>query len=1050
MLAALVRFSIRNPGAILAIALAVLVYGIYSARTARLDVFPEFSPPQVVIQTEAPGFSAELVETLVTRPIEAVLNGTVGVASLRSQSIPGLSVVTLIFDDSSDVYRNRQLVGEKLSLLGNRLPAGVAAPNITPLTSSASSTLGIGLTAADRDLMDVYDLAQWTVRPHLLSAPGVADVNVFGGKVRQWQVQFDPDSLLRHDVSVTELTDAVRRASALRPGGTVEGSNQRIIVTSEGQLTRAAELAQAVLTLRNGQVVRLGDVAKVAEAPAPSISAATINGTPGVFLMVQGQLGANTWATTQAVEERLDQLRPLLLREGLTVHTNLFRPANFIDTSIGNVGRDILVGSALVVGVLFLFLFNARTAVVSATAIPLSLLTSIIVLVEQGVSLNIMVLGGLVIALGEVVDDAIIDVENIFRRLRENRAAADPRPDWQVVLDASLEVRSSVIYATFIVCTVFFPLLTLSGVAGRLFEPLGLAYIYALLASLLVALTVTPALCYLLLARGVPLRSEDPPVIAWLRARYLGWLRDIEGAAQPVVLGTLGVVLLGLASLPLFRIEFVPELREGHYIVHMTAIPGTSEAESLRIGRRVTDAIGSVPGVQSVTQWVGRAQNGADTFGMHYSEIEVEIGPLPAEEQARVLDGIRERLTTVPGKPGVAPFPGVSFGVNTFLAERIEETVSGYAAEFVIEIFGNDLDLLDRDAAAIAKVLQGIPGARDVTIQSPPGTPQMVFRVDPARLSERGLQMVDVLDLLRTFYGGVEAGQVVEQGRTVPLVAIAAPEHRLALERAGQLRFQSPDGSLYRLADVAELAQVNGRSKILHSGGKRVQTVTCNISGRDVPSFLREVREAVAIEVQLAAGNYLAIGGDAAAAAKARDDLLAHTVLATVGVLLLLYLALGSGRNLLITLLNLPFALIGGVLAVVLSGGWLSIGSLVGFVTLFGITLRNSIMLISHYQHLVEVEGRQWDVATALLGASERLPSILMTAIVTALGLMPLVIGSGEPGREIEGPMASIIVGGLVTSTILNLLILPAVLLRFGRFGGARPGDAAVAPGGGV
>jgi CzcA family heavy metal efflux pump len=1034
MLAALVRFAIRNPGAILALAIAVLVYGVYSARSARLDVFPEFSPPQVVIQTEAPGFSAELVETLVSRPIEAVLNGTVGVATLRSQSIPGLSVVTLIFDDSSDVYRNRQLVGEKLAILANRLPAGVASPNITPLTSSASSTLGIGLTAKDRDLMDVYDLAQWVVRPHLLSAQGVADVNVFGGKVRQWQVQFEPDALIRYGVSVPELVEAVRRSSALRPGGTVESSNQRIIVTTEGQLLQAADMAQAVLTLRNGQVVRLADVARVVEAPAPSISAATINGTPGVFLMVQGQLGANTYATTQAVEVRLAQLAPLLASEGLTVHSNLFRPANFIETALGNVGRDILIGSALVVAVLFLFLFNARTALVSATAIPLSLLASVIVLVEQGVSLNIMVLGGLVIALGEVVDDAIIDVENIFRRLRENRASSAPRSDWQVVLDASLEVRSSVIYATFIVVTVFFPLLTLSGVAGRLFEPLGLAYIYALLASLLVALTVTPALCFLLLARGIPLRSEDPPVIGWLRVRYVGWLRGIERSARPVVLLTLGAVLLGLASIPLFRVEFVPELREGHYIVHMTAIPGTSEAESLRIGRKVTDAIGSVPGVQSVTQWVGRAQNGADTFGMHYSEIEVEIGPLPAEAQARVLDGIRQRLTTVPGKPDVAPFPGVSFGVNTFLAERIEETVSGYAAEFVVEVFGNDLDLLDRDASAIAKVLQGIEGARDITIQSPPGTPQMVFQLDPARLSERGLQMVDVLDLLRTFYGGIEVGQVVERGRTIPLVAIAGLEHRQALERAGQLRFQSPDGSLFRLADVADVRQANGRSKILHSGGKRVQTVTCNIVGRDVPGFVREVQEAVAREVRVGNGNYVAVGGDAAAAAKARNELLAHTVLATVGVLLLLYLALGNGRNLLITLLNLPFALIGGVLAVVLSGGWLSIGSLVGFVTLFGITLRNSIMLVSHYQHLVQVEGHAWSVETALRGASERLPSILMTAIVTALGLMPLVIGSGEPGREIEGPMASIIVGGLVTSTILNLLILPTVLLHYGRF----------------
>ncbi len=1033
MLATLVRFSIRNPGAILALALAVLAYGIYSTRVARLDVFPEFAPPQVVIQTEAPGFSAELVETLVTRPLEATLFGTVGVASMRSQSIPGLSIVTLIFQDDTDIYRNRQLVGEKLVILANRLPAGVAAPNITPLTSSAGSTLGIGLTAAERDLMDVRDIAEFVVRPHLLGAAGVADVNVFGGKVRQWQVQFDPDALIRLGVTVNEVIEATRRASGLRPGGFVEGDNQRVVVTSNGQLESIDALARAKLTLRGGQVLRLGDVARVVEAPAPSISAATINGTPGVFLMVQGQYGGNTYATTAAVEERLAQLAPLLAREGLTVHENLFRPANFIETSLGNVQRDILIGSAMVVAVLFLFLFNARTAFISALAIPLSLLASVIVLVAQGVSLNIMVLGGLVIALGEVVDDAIIDVENIFRRLRENRDAGNPRADWQVVLDASLEVRSSVIYATFVVVVVFIPLLTLSGVVGRLFEPLGLAYIYALLASLVVALTVTPALCYVLLRRGVPLRTEDPPLIRWLKARYLHWLQGIERSARPVVLGTLAAVLLGLASLPLFRIEFVPELREGHYIVHMTALPGTSEAESLRIGRKVTDAIASVEGVQSVTQWVGRAQNAPDTFGMHYSEIEVEIGPLPADDQEAVLEGIRKKLTTVPGEPGVAPFPGVSFGVNTFLAERIEETVSGYAAEFVVEIFGQDLDLLDRDANAVAQALAGIPGARDIMIQSPPGTPQLEFRLDPERLAQRGLHATDVLDLVRTFYGGAEVGQVVEQGRIVPLVAIADIEQREALERAGSLRFAAPDGTLFALADVAEVRETSGRSKILRTGGKRVQTVTANIHDRDVPGFVRDAEEAIA-RVGLGPGNYVAIGGDAAAAAQARQELLAHATLATVGVLLLLYLALGTARNLLVTLLNLPFALIGGVVAVVLSGGWLSVGSLVGFVTLFGITLRNSIMLVSHYQHLVEVEGLPWDVQTAMRGAAERLPSILMTAIVTALGLMPLVVGSGEPGREIEGPMASIIVGGLVTSTILNLLILPTVLLHFGRF----------------
>ena len=1034
MLVKLIRFSIRYPAVILVLALLVLGYGIYSTRIAKLDVFPEFAPPQVVVQTEAPGFSAELVESLVTRQIESAMFGTVGVANMRSQSIPGLSIVTVVFGDDSDVYRNRQLVSEKLTTLANHLPLGVAVPNITPLTSSASSVLGIGLTSDKRDLMDVYDLAQYTVKPHLLGASGVADVNIFGGKVRQWQVQFDTDALIRHGVTIDEVIEATRHASGLRPGGFVDGRNQRVIVSADGQIDSLEQLGQAKLTLRGNQALRLRDVAHITQATAPSISAAKVNGKPGVFLMVQGQLGANTFETTLRIEERLAQLEPLLKLEGVTVHKNLFRPAGFIETSIGNIQRDILIGSALVVAVLFLFLFNARAALISAIAIPLSLLGSVIVLVYQGVSLNIMVLGGLVIALGEVVDDAIIDVENIFRRLRENREQGNPRTDWRVVLSASLEVRSSVVFATFIVVLVFMPMLFLSGVAGRMFQPLALTYIYALLASLVVALTVTPALCYLLLNRGIPFRSNDPPLVHWLKQRYERLVRHIEGSANAVIISTLITVLLGMAAIPLFRIEFVPELREGHYIVHMTALPGTSESESLRLGEKVIKAIQSVDKVKSVTQWVGRAQNGADTFGMHYSEIEVEIGPLAASEQKAVLDSIRNKLTTVEGKPGVAPFPGVSFAINTFLAERIEETVSGYAAEFVVEIFGQDLDMLDRDANLIAQAIAAIPGAHDVTTQSQPGTPQLEFILDPVRIAQKGLQTTEVLDLIRTYYGGVEAGQVLQEGRVIPLVTIAAEEQRSALHRIHQLRFPMADGGWFSLRDVADIRETNGRSKILRKDGKRVQTITCNISGRDMPSFVNDVKAVIA-KTGLSPGNYVDIGGDAVALRQARNELLTHAALAMAGVMLLLYLALGNLRNLLITLLNLPFALIGGILAVMFTSGWLSIGSLVGFVTLFGITLRNTIMLVSCYKQLVEVDGLPWGLETAIKGASERLPSILMTAIVTALGLLPLVIGSGEPGREIEGPMACIIVGGLLTSTVLNLLILPALLLRFGRFG---------------
>ena len=511
MIAAAVRFSVRNAGLVLAIACAVLIFGIVRMFGASLDVFPEFSPTQVVIQTESPGLATDLVETLVTNPIEQAIGGVAGLKSIRSQSIPGLSVVTVIFADGSDIYRNRQLVAERLTQTANQLPNGIT-PTITPLTSSASTVLGVGVTSKTRSALELRSLVDWTIRPHLLSVPGVADINVFGGKVRQWQILVDPLRLAQAGLSLPELASAARQVTGVRGAGFVESTNQRISLSLESQASSAEELARAVIGRRGNRPLLLGDVARVAEGPAPSISGAQINGEPGVFLFIQGQLGANTRDTTFALERALAEIGPVLDREGVTLHPDLFRPASFIETAVGNVRQDVLIGASLVIAVLFLFLYNARTAFVSAVAIPLSLIAAVLVLQAAGMSLNIMVLGGLAIALGEVVDDAIIDCENIFRRLRENRLLAEPAAGWKVVFDASMEVRSSVVYATFIVALVFVPLLTLSGVAGKLFAPLGLAYISAILASLVVAITVTPAMSYLLLANR-PLKSDDPPLI---------------------------------------------------------------------------------------------------------------------------------------------------------------------------------------------------------------------------------------------------------------------------------------------------------------------------------------------------------------------------------------------------------------------------------------------------------------------------------------------------------------------------------------------------------
>jgi CzcA family heavy metal efflux pump len=1037
MMSALVRFSIRFHGVVIGLACLVVIYGLYGLSRANLDVFPEFSPTQVVIQTESPGLSSKLVEQLVTQPIESTLSGTVGVESMRSQSIPGLSIVTIIFNEKTDIYKNRQAVAERLATLNNQLPKNII-PNITPLASSASTVLGMGISSNKRSLMELRTMVDWTIKPHIMAVPGVADVNVLGGDVRQWQILVDPNKLIRYHLSIQEVLAATARVSGVRGAGYIENNNQRILINTEGQAKNAKQLAQMPIYHRDGQTVRLMDIAQVVEGAAPAISAAAINGKEGVYFSVQSQLGANTKAVTEAVEKAMLELAPEFKAQQIDFYPSLFRPANFIETAIDGVKTDILVGSVLVIAVLFLFLFNVRTAFISATAIPLSLLTATIVLSYFGMGLNIMVLGGLAIALGEVVDDAIIDTENIFRRLRENRLLPQPLPAYQVVYQASMEVRSSVVYATIIVVMVFLPLLTLSGVAGKLFAPLGYAYISAIIASLVVALTLTPALCYLLFSKG-ELDSQDPPLMVWMKKHYVAALTSIEQHYMTVISMVALVIALGIGVLPLFKSQFIPSLHEGHYIMHMTAVPGTSAQESLRIGKKVAKVVSGIKGIKSVTQWVGRAPNAADTFGTHYSEFEVELMPSSGPEQDQILDRIREELageTVDDDGDGIAEtgFIGVNFAINTFLTERIEETISGYTAAMVINVHGQDLDTLDHDARRIASLLSNIKGASEVQIQSPPGTPELAIRLRPERLAAFGLQSLDVLENIQAAYEGVQAAQIYQNNQIISVNVLFNQVVRDDLREIGALPLKNPDGKIVYLRDVADISQENGRSKILHAGAKRIQTITCNIEDRDLNSFAKELKQRMNTDIALSSGNFVTYTGEAEANAQSREDLIVHSILAGVGIFLMLYIAFGRLRNLLLTFANLPFALIGGVVAAMFTGGWISLGSLVGFVTLFGITLRNSIMMVSHYQHLIDEENCVWGLETCIRGASERLPSILMTALVTALGLLPLALGSDQPGREIEGPMATIIVGGLITSTLLNLLILPTIMLHFGRF----------------
>jgi CzcA family heavy metal efflux pump len=1023
MLSAIVGFALRFRGVVIALAAVVLGYGTHALLQARYDVFPEFAPPEVVIQTSAPGLSPEQVEALVTQPIENALNGLEGIGALRSGSILGISVITVIFSPRTDVFLDRQLVAERLAAIAGRLPAGMGPPEMTPLTSSMSTVLAVGLTSERESLMELRTIADWTVRPRLLAVRGVSKVSVIGGEVRQLQVQIDRDRLVRYGLAVSDVVAAARRATAVLGAGVVDTDNQRLVVRTEGQALQPAELARTVVSYRRGASVVLGDVADVAVGPETPYGAASVRGTTGVILVVSSQYRADTLGVTELLDRALAELRPTLAAQGVRVDADILRPARFIETATGNVRASLLLGGLLVVVVLTLFLFDLRTAAITCTAIPLSLLAAVTVLEGLGLSLNTMTLGGLAIAIGEVVDDAVIDVENILRRLRAERHRPNPRPPLAVIFDASLEVRSAVVYATFAVVLVFVPVLTMTGVAGRLFAPLAVAYVLAILASLAVALTVTPALCSLLLAGS--LREGDPPVVGWLKSRYRSLLLRVEQRPRLVIAGAGVLTVAGLGALPFLSGSFVPELKEGHYTVHMTAVPGTSLAESLHMGRQLSNELLQIPGVRAVAQRVGRAEAADDIMGTHSSEIEVELGRLRGAENVRVREQIRKVLSGS---------VGANFTLNTFLTERVEETLTGYTAPVVVSVFGSDLDVLDTKAAEVAAALDQVRGAAGVQVQSPPGAPQLVVRLRRDSLRRFGLSPVDAMEAVRTAYEGDVVGQVYEGNRVFAATVVLGPALRRDPSAVGELPLRNLEGAFVPLARVAEVYETAGRYSVLHEGGRRVQTVTCSVVGRSVASFVAEARRRIARSVPLPAGTYLSFTGSSAEQARARRTLLVHAGIAGVGILVLLSVVTGTPRILLLVLANLPFVLLGGVLVVLLGGGDLSLGALVGFVTVFGITLRNSIMLVSHYQHLVEVEGESWSFETARRGAEERLAPILMTALVTALGLLPLALGAGAPGREIEGPMAQVILGGLVTSTALNLLVLPTMSVRFGRF----------------
>jgi len=1028
VLAAIVRWSLRFPIVVCVLAGMLALYGVLVLARAKYDVFPEFVPPQAAVQTEAPGLVAEQVELLVTLPIEQAISGASGVQAVRSETISGLSVVTVVFQENLDPYRARQIVAEALGQVTARLPLGVKPPKLEPLTSSTMDLLKLGFVSEQLSPMQLRDLVQWTIRPRLLAVPGVARATLYGGDERQLQVQVEPRELNARDLAFGDVVAAVRSATGVRGGGFIETPNQRVLIESRGQTLDVAALGAAVVPVAapapaapagTALPLRLRDFATVTDGVAPKFGDTLIMGRLGVLLNLSSQYGANTLIVTRAVEAALAELAPALRSRGVTLYPGLHRPANFIENALAGIRLDVVLGAVLITLVLFLFLRDLRSVAVTFVSIPLALLAAVIVVDAVGWTINTMTLGGLAVALGVVVDDAIIGVENIVRRLRGTHAhGLEAR---EVIHNATLEVRAPVVYATFVVVLVLAPMLLLSGLQGSFFAPLAASFSLATLASLLVALTVTPAAAWLLLRRTEP--HAEAAWLTRLKDRHEALLRRWSAFPRRVIIGSALVTLLAAAALPLFGSELMPPFREGHFVVQAYATPGTSLTAMRALGARVARDLLAIPGIVTVEQTMGRAESGEDTWEPNRSEFHVELGR---------MSGRAEEATQAAIRAALQHYPSLRTEVLTFLGDRLSESLSGEVAPVAVNVFGPDLDELDRVADEIAAVARTVPGASDVQVQAPSGAPFLRVDLRPEQLGQYGFTAADVLDTVETAYQGTTAAQVYDANKVIDLTVRLPPAERVDPEAIGQLLVRTANGLTVPLKDLATLSLTEGRTGIMHEGARRRQVVTLNPTTSDIGGFVARLQKAVARRVKLPPTVYLDFAGAASGERQARHELLVHSGLAALGIMLLLSLAFRDARSVLLILATAPFALVGGVLAVALTGATLSIGSLVGFVTLFGIVARNAILLIAHLGHLLAVEGAQWSLPTVLRSTRERLVPILMTALVTALGLLPLALGSGEAGREVQGPMASVILGGLATSTLMTLVVLPILIWRFG------------------
>jgi CzcA family heavy metal efflux pump len=1018
MLNRLIRFSLRHRTLVLATAGAILVFGSIWIGRMPVDVFPDLSAPTVTVITEAQGMAPEEVELLVTFPLESALNGGPGVRRLRSVSAAGISVIWVEFDWGEEIYRARQIVAERVQ--GATLPEQVDAPALGPISSIMGEITFIALTSETVGPLPLRRLAETVVRRGLLAIPGISQVVPIGGDVREFQVEVDPSVLTLHGVSLEEVAGSLRRASRNPAAGFHVDAGQEYLVRGLGRARGAEDLASAVVRVRGGIPLQVGDLARVGVGAEPKRGTAAYRTRPAVVLSVQKQPGANTLELTREIDRMLEDLAPTL-PAGVVIEKENFRQADFVEVAVRNVATAMAEGGVLVVLILLLFLGHLRTTFISAVAIPLSVVSGLLVIALAGGSLNTMTLGGLTIAVGALVDDAIIGVENVFRRLRLERSLAEEerRPALEVVFQASSEVRGAILFATLIIILVFVPLLLLPGLEGRLLRPLGFAYIAGLAASFLVSVTVTPALCYVLLPKASILERE-PALLRWLKAFYrqvLDWALERRAV---VVATSVALFLVSLAALPFLDRSFLPPFNEGALTVGVVSVPGISLEESDALGRSVEESFLGFPEVVSTSRRTGRAEKDEHVQGVNRSELEVVL------RSGRLKEELLAEM-----RRAVAMIPGVSVSFGQPISHRIDHMISGSRSNLAVKIFGPDLAVLRGLAAQIEGVLAEVDGIVDLNNQEQSSVPQLLIDPDRSALARHGLSSAEFAQTVEALFQGTVAGEIVEDG-VVSRVVVRFPEElRQDRDRLEELPILTPAGRRIRLGDVARARFDLGPSLVRRENVERVAMITANISGTDLAGTVERARTAIASEVELPTGYRVAFGGQFEEAERGVRNLALLAVVILLGMYGLLYMAFRDHRRAAIVAVNLPLALIGGIAAVVLFEGVLSLATLVGFVTLFGIATRNGVLLVTHYQHLIRDEGQSL-LEAVRRGSEERLAPILMTALTTGLALIPLVVAGDKPGNEIQSPMGLVILGGLLTSTLLNLVLIPVLFARWG------------------